>query len=49
MTTERFLQILHEEMDNMVKDQGLILEEKFKDVMAARLMLEEEKSTSALG
>ncbi len=49
MITERFLEILDEEMDKMVKDQGLILNGKFRDAMAARLMLEEEKSKPGLG
>jgi hypothetical protein len=45
MSTERFLEILDEEMDKMVRDQGLILTEKFRDAMHARLMLEEEKNS----
>lgn len=49
MSTERFLEILDEEMDKMVKDQGLILDEKFRDIMHARLMLEEEKAEPELG
>ena len=45
MTTEKFLEVLGEEMDKMMKDQGLILDEKFRDVMHARLILEEEKNS----
>lgn len=38
MTTERFLEVLNEEMDKMIKDQGLILDEKFRVVMRKRLL-----------
>lgn len=49
MTTERFLEILREEMDTQAEEYGLIMRGTFYDVMAARLMLEEEKSKSELG
>ena len=49
MTTERFLEILREEIGKQVNEHGLILKRDFYDAMAARLMLEEEKSGSELG
>jgi hypothetical protein len=49
MSTERFLEILREEMHKQVNSHGLILRERFYDVMAARLILEEEKARLELG
>jgi hypothetical protein len=45
MTTEKFLEVLREEMDRQVQEHGLILKGEFYDAMAARLILEEEKNT----
>ncbi len=49
MTIERFLEVLREEMSKQVNSHGLILKGTFYDAMAARLILEEEKSKPGLG